>query len=481
MLRQMLTESTLVALAGGGFGVALAYAVLPLLVRLVPTSLPIAEIPRLDTRVLFGALTITCTTAIVCGIVPALRAAGSQFDALRGGRSRREALRSSLVIAEVAASVLLLVSFGLLARALWRVQAVAPGFRPEGVLTMRTSLPMPRYEELEAREPFYRRVLGEARRLPGVTHAAYISFLPMVNRGGIWKATAAGVPEDPNRNTASLRFVTPDFFATMGIPLLQGRDVAESDGPNSPFVAVVSRSFVDRYWPGDKNPVGRQINIGNWDRIVVGVVDEVRVRGLERTSEPQVYCSWRQPFRVSTWYAPKDLAIRATSNPLALVPAIRRVIREADPQQPVADIRLMTDIVYAETAARRAQLAVLGVFGGVAFLLAAVGIHGLLAFVVSTRQQEIGVRVALGATRGNIVGMMLRDAGRLASVGLLAGIFAAYGAGRLLEALLAGVRPADLATYAAAAALSVGMAAAGTLLPILRALRVDPVQSIRAE
>jgi putative ABC transport system permease protein len=302
----------------------------------------------------------------------------------------------------------------------------------------------------------------------------------MVMRGGIWKATAAGVPDDPSRNTVSLRFVTPGYFATLGIPLVGGRDLADSDGPKSQFVAVVSQSFAERYFP-KQNPIGRQINVGNWDRIVVGVAGEVRVRGLERKSEPQVYCSWRQPFRVSTFYAPKDLAVRSAGDPLALIPAIRRIIREADAEQPIADVRLMTDIVHAETATRRTQLAVLGVFGGVAFLLAAVGIHGLLAFIVSTRQQEIGVRVALGASRGDIAAMMLRNAAKLTVAGLVAGIAAAYGAGRLLEALLAGVRPADLATYAAAAGLAVTMTAAGTLLPILRALRVDPVQSIRAE
>ncbi len=481
LLRQMLTESAVVALAGSALGVVLAYAVLPLLVRLVPTSLPLPESPQVDLRVLLGALAVTCLTALVSGVAPAARAAGPRFDALRGGRARREGLRSSLVVLEVAVSVLLLVSFGLLARALFRVQSVETGFRPEGVLTLRTALPMPRYDDPAVRDPFYKKVLGEIARLPGVSSAAYVSFLPMVGRGGIWPATAPGVPVDLSRNTVGLRFVTPGYFATMGIPLLQGRDVAQSDSPNAPFVAVVSRSFVDRYWPGEKNVVGRQINVGNWDRVVIGVVGDIRVRGLERESEPQVYCSWRQPFRVSPYYAPKDLVVRAAGDPLSLVPAIRRIIRKADPEQPIADIRLMSDIVYAETATRRVQLAVLGVFGAVAFLLAAVGIHGLLAFVVSTRQQEIGVRVALGAQRGDIAGMMLRDGVRLTAFGLVGGIVAAYGAGRLLEALLAGVRPADPITYVAAAILAVTMTAAGTLLPILRALRVDPVKAIRAE
>jgi predicted permease len=476
LIRQMLTESVVVAVAGGALGVALAYFALPLLVRLVPTSLPLPERPEIDLRVLLAALGITCSTTAVSGIVPVRPG----FDALRGGRPRREGLRASLVIAEIAASVLLLVSFGLLARALWRIQAVDPGFRPDHVLTLRTPLPMPRYETPQAREPFYRSVLADIRRIPGVTGAAYTSFLPMVMRGGIWKLTAPGMPDDPDHNTGSLRFVTPGYFATMGIPLLSGRDVEERDGPDGQFVAVVSSSVVQRFWPG-QNPIGRTINIGNFDRVIVGVVGDVHVRGLERPSEPQVYCSWRQHFRVSTWYAPKDLAIRTTGDPTAIASEVRRIIHRADPEQPVADVRPMTDIVHAETATRRVQLSVLGVFGAAAFLLAAIGIHSLLAFVVSTRQSEIGVRVALGAQRSDIIRMMLGGGLRLTAIGLAAGVMAAYGAGRLLESLLAGVEPADPATYGVAVVLAGVMTAAGTVLPIFRALRVDPVQAIRAE
>jgi putative ABC transport system permease protein len=484
LLRQMLTESVVVAIAGGVLGVALAHAGLPLLVRLVPNSLPIPETPQIDGRVLLGALAITCLTAIGCGIVPALRAANQQIAGLReargGAGGRREGLRSSLVIAEVAASVVLLVSFGLLARALWRIQAVDPGFRPEGVLTLRTSLPMPRYARLEAREPYYRRVLEEVRRLPGVSHAGFTSFLPMVMRGGLWNVTVPGVAEDPNQNMASLRFVTPDFLAAMGVPLLAGRDVETRDGPDSPFVAIVSNSFVRKYWPNE-SPLGRRIQIGNRDRVVIGVAADMRVRGLEGESEPQVYCSWRQPYGVSTWYAPKDLAIRTSGEPGALAGSARRIIHETDPEQPVAGVRTLNEIVYAETATRRVQLSVLGVFGGIAFLLAAVGIHGLLAFVVSTRRQEIGVRMALGAQRSDIARMMLSDGVRMTAIGLAMGGAAAYGAGRFLESLLAGVPATDVATYGGAAGLAAVMTCVGCWLPVFRALRVDPCESIRAE
>jgi len=486
LVRQMLTESLLVALAGGALGLVLAHAALPLAVRLVPTSLPIAEVPAIDPRVLAFAAVVTCATGVVFGLFPALRAGRRQgLSQLQGGRSaahqRQERVRSLLVITEIAGSVVLLVAFGLLVRALWRVESVDPGFRAEHVLTLRTSLPMPRYERLETREPFYRHVLGEARRLPGVTAAAYISFLPMAMHGGIWSVEIAGHPEDAaRRRTASLRFVTPGFFRALGIPLVAGRDVAESDVHEAPFVAVVSQSFVARYWRGE-DPVGRHFSIGDHDRVVIGVVGDVRVRGLERTSEPQVYLSWQQPDDVSTWYAPKDLAVRTTADPASLVPALRRIIHEADPEQPISDVMPLEEIVEADTASRRVQLDVLGAFAAMAFLLAAVGIHGLLLFTVSARTAEIGIRVALGAQPRDIIGMTLADGFRLTAAGVAAGLLAAFGASRVLESALAGVRPNDPATFAAACGVAVAMAVAGSLLPAIRALRIDPTTAIRAE
>jgi predicted permease len=486
LVRQMLTESLILALAGGVLGLLMARGALPLLVRLVPVSLPIAEVPALDGRVLVFAALITFATGIAFGIVPALRKDSSGATELHaGGRSgmggRRERLRSALVATEVACSIVLLVGFGLLARALWRIQAVDPGFRADHVLTLRTSLPMPRYEQPDTREPFYRHVLEEARRIPGVSAAGYTSFLPIVLGGGIWPVQIAGHPEDlANRRTASLRFVTTGYFSAMGIPLLEGRDVRQADTGTTPYVALVSQSFVRRYWERG-NPLGQHIDIGNHDRIIVGIVGEVRVRGLERNSEPQVYVSWRQADGVSPWYAPKDLVVRTTGDPASLASSLRRIIRQADPGQPISDIRPLSDIVQADTASRRVQLIVLGAFATIAFLLAAVGIHGLLAFAVSSRTQEIGVRIALGARAGDIVYLTVSEGLKLAVIGTLAGGALAYGAGRLLESLLAGVKPWDPGTFAAAAVLSAAMTVAGSLAPAIRAVRVDPATAMRAE
>ena len=248
-------------------------------------------------------------------------------------------------------------------------------------------------------------MLAGVRALPGVQGAAYTSFLPMVMRGGIWKVEVPGQPVAPGEGTSvSLRFVTPGYFDTLGIPLRGGRDVADSDTANAPFVAVVSESLARRLWP-DQEPLGRRFQLAFFERTVVGVVRDVRVRGMERESEPQVYLPNQQvPDGGVIFYAPKDLAVRSAVDPASLAPAIRRVIAQADAQQPISNVQTMEDIVSAETGARTAQVRVLAAFAGAALLLAGVGIHGLLAFVVRSRSQEIGVRVALGATPRDILG-----------------------------------------------------------------------------
>ena len=489
LVRQLVTESLVLALVGGALGVLVAAAAVPLLARLVPASLPIAQSPSVDLRVLIFAGLISGLTGIGFGVLPALRACRqADFNALRegtrAGGGRKERLRSALVIAEVAASVVLLVSAGLLVRALWRIEATDPGFRTDGVLTLRTALPIPKYNETARRAGFYTQVLSAVRALPGVSSAAYISFLPMTMTGGIWPITVDGKPLEMRRfgsHQASLRFVTPGFFATLGIPLHRGRDVRESDSMDAPFVAVVSESFVHRYWP-DQDPLGRHFKMAFHDRMVVGVVGDIRVRGLERNSEPQVYLPYRQvPDGWLAWYPPKDLVIRSATGPGTLLPAVRRIIRSADAEQPVSDVRTMADIVEEQTASRSAQVRVLGAFAAIAFLLAGVGIHGLLSFAVSRRTQEIGVRIALGARPGEIVGMIARQGAVLAGAGVAPGIVLAYAAGRAMEGLLAGVKPGDAVTFASAIGLCMLMTVLGSLVPALRAVRIDPIAAIRSE
>jgi predicted permease len=375
-----------------------------------------------------------------------------------------------------------LVLSGLLVRALWKVQSTDPGFRTSNILSLRTALPFPKYNKTSTRDQFYSKVLTDVRGLPGVTDAAYISALPMTWGGGIWPVVVDGRSQIRTEgNSASLRFVTPDLFSTLGIPIQSGRGVSESDTADRPYVAVVSESFVRRYWPNEQ-PLGKHFSFGMHDREVIGVVRDIRARGLERTSEPQVYLSSKQdPDGWLTYYAPKDLVIYSTQQAETLMPAVRQIIHKADPEQPISDVRTMADVVAGETESRTIQMRVLVVFTGVAILLAGLGIYGLLAFTVSLRQQEFGIRIALGAAQGDIFTMVLRQGAYLALIGLLPGLALAYLAARLLESLLAGVQPADGLTFSVAVILCLITTLLGTLVPALRAVRADPSAVMRAE
>jgi len=495
LVRQMLTDSLLLAACGGLLGILIAVAALPLLVRLVPTTLPIAEVPPIDARMLIGTIVMTTLTGLAFGLLPAVRvcrkADGSALkDGTRGGVNRgTERVRSALVVSEIVASVVLIVGVGLLTQALLAVQRVDPGFRQDNVLTLRTDLPVDKYGPLSERLAFYSRVLDGLHRLPGVQSASYISFLPMTMRGGIWEVLST-IP-DPNSPggfapldakepyRASVRYLTPRFFETMGTPILKGRDVSATDGFDSPFVAVVSESFARRHYPNE-DPIGRSFAIAMDVRTIVGVVGDIKVRGLERISEPQVYMPVTQQ-RTLFFYSPKDLVVRASVPVTTLIPQVRAVIAAADPELPITALQTLEQVVAGETAPRVVQLRVLGGFALVAVVLAAIGIHGLLAFTVTSRAREIGVRIALGAKSRDIMQMVLGRSATLALIGVTLGAVIAYAAGRSMQALLFGINPGDVVVFSVAIALSLLMALAGSILPAWRAVRVDPISATRAE
>jgi predicted permease len=325
-------------------------------------------------------------------------------------------------------------------------------------------------------------VLTDIRAIPGVSSAAYISGLPVAMSGGIWNVVPEGQASPEKRpRTASSRFITPGFFAALDIPIKRGRDVTDADTRDQTYVAVVSESFVQRYWPNE-DPIGKRFKFLSDTRTIVGVVGDVRVRGPERTSEPQVYQSAQQVADgQSSFYYPKDLVVRSSIPASVLVPAIRAIVRRVDPQQPVSNIRMLADVVGEATAARAVQVRVLTAFAVIAFLLAGIGIHGLLSYAVSSRQHEIGVRMALGAQRNEIVRMIVRGGLLLAAAGVVPGLALAYVAARAMQSLLAGVEPGDIATFGAATVLCVAMTLVGSLLPTIRAIRVDPATALRAE
>jgi predicted permease len=483
LVRQMLTESALLAGVGGVLGSAIAIAAVPLVARIVPNVLPVSGAPAVDLRVLAFAVAITIVTCLAVGVAPALRSsrtAGAQALRARAGEPVGR-LRAALVLAEVAATVILLVGGGLLVKAMWRVQSVEVGFHADGVLTLRTNLPFLKYSTYASRRGFYERVLAGTRALPGVVSAGYTTGLPLVLGAGIMQITVPGIESNPATTPrASIRFVTLEYLATMRIPLRRGRFVDERDNAAAAPAATISESLAERLWPG-QDPIGRQITIFNSTRTVVGVSGDIVVRGLERTSEPQIYMSPEQLAPFSIFYAPRDLVVRASGDAMALAPAIRRIVHDADPEQPVTNLRLFDDVVAEQTASRRDQLIVLGLFAAVAFLLAAVGIHGLLSYTVRSRTSEVGIRIALGAARSAIVRMFLRQGIALGVMGVVVAMPIAYAAGRAMNALLFGLSAADPSVYLIAGAVGLIMTIASSVIPAVRAAGIDPAITIRNE
>jgi predicted permease len=488
LVRQLITESVIMTLLGGAAGVAIAAASVPVFSTLVPPTLPVASRPGLDLRVLGLAAVFTGLTGLGFALFPALRAGRrTEFAALRdgnraGGGHRQWRVRAVLVTVEVTMSVILLITSGLLIRAVWRVHAINPGFVSQNVLTLRTALPRPKYDSPMRRDGFYQRVLTDVRNLPGVHSASFISGLPMVVTGLI---TGVEIPGQEVRSArsggVSHRWVTSQYFRTMGIPLLRGRDVEDGDTGNRAWVAVVSASFAERYWPA-QDPLAKTFVHRGRTRIVVGVVGDIKVRGLERNSEPQMYLPAPQaPDEFPATFDPKDLVIQHSGQTEALVSAVRQIVRATDPEQPISDVRTMDAVLAGDTASRRAQLQVLGVLAAVAVLLAGVGIYGLLAYTVSQRSQEIGVRLALGAEPSRVGRMIFADGMRLALLGIAPGVLCGYAAARGMRALLFGIPPSDPATFAAAVGLALLMAFAGSLVPAIRAVRVSPISVLRAE
>ena len=487
LLRQLITESVILALLGGATGIAVAAAGVPLFSSLVPPTLPIDMEPSLDVRVLGFAGAFTALTGLGFGLFPAIRAARrTEFTALREGSrvggGAKQRLRAVLVTIEVTMSVILLITLGLLIRAVWRVQSIDPGFAPQSVLTLKTALPRPKYDNPVERGAYYDRVLTEVRSLPGVRSAAFITGLPMVVTGLI---TGVEVPGQETRNyrTAGVshRWVTSEYFKTLGIPLRRGRDVEESDTRDRAWVAVVSESFAERYWPG-QDPIGKTFGHRGATRTIVGVVGDIKVRGLERTNEPQIYLPAVQTQdRLPAVFDPKDLVIRHSGQTEALTSAVRQIVRAVDPEQPISDVRTMEEVLARDTASRRGQLRVLGAFALVAVVLSAVGIYGLLAYTVSQRSQEIGVRLALGAEPSRVGRMIVTDGMRLALLGIVPGVLLAYAAARGMSALLFGIAPDDPATFATAVGVALLMALAGSVVPAIRAVRISPISVLKTE
>jgi putative ABC transport system permease protein len=485
LVLQMLAESLVLSLGGGGLGLLLAYYALPPIRTLSAGSIPRVNDITLDATVLLFVFGISVITGLLFGMAPAWHAARSgQAEVLKeGGRSSRGRatgwIRSGLLVTEVALSIVLLAGAVLLLRSFARVTSVDPGFRPDNVLTFRVALPNAVYRDRHQRIAFYDALLEKLGAHPQVTAAGMTQTLPM--RGDYYLSVLIqGRPEPkPGEGlSASYRVVSPDYFRTLGIPLTRGRTFSARDTEKSPMVAIVDDAFVDRHFP-DADPIGQRIDIGNGTDgfyEIVGVVGRVRHDGLARTATPTMYVPYKHDL-----FGQMVIVARTAGEPMLLAAAARQLVREIDPALPAFAITPLSEVVSDSVAQRRFSMLLLGVFAAVAVFLAAVGLYGVVAYAVSQRTQEIGVRLAIGAQRRHVMNLIVGGGMRLALAGVAIGIAGALGLSGFLEAMLFDVRPLDPASYTVTAAILLSVAALACYVPARRAMRVDPIVALRNE
>ena len=487
LMRQLLTESVVLALAGGVVGVAITPWILHELVALAAKSLPRAIHTGIDGRALVLTAAISLATGILFGLAPALHAGRKRgFEGLKGGRStegkRPKRLRSALVICETAFSLLLIAGAGLLLRSFAEILKVDPGFRPEGVLTMRVALPDAVYSKPEQIRGFYSELVDRVQRLPGVQAAGAISGLPLSGQGGSGTTTidTQSVRLEDTTPEADQRVVTPDYFKAMGISLIRGRTFEARDSDTAAPVAIVDESLADAYWP-NQDPIGKRLHSGGrgskapWAS-VIGVVRHVHNRTLEARSRVEVY--WPENQRPSGAMA---LAIRVAGNPMNMVPTIQREVASIDPDLPVYRVSTMREVMGDSLERRRLALILLAVFAGLALLLAAVGIYGVTSYGIAQRHQEIGLRMALGADRGQVLGMLIRNGLGTIGIGLGIGLVMALFLTRFMSGLLFSVRAWDPVALGGAAVVLMAAALLAIFFPARRATKVNPMVALRYE
>jgi predicted permease len=488
IVRQLLTESILLAAIGGALALLVASSALSSLQQLVPPGLVLAVHPTLDGRALAVALVLSLVTGLLFGLAPALQATRADLSVTlrQGGRGVAGAghrrLRSALVVGELAATLMLLVGAGLLGQTLYRLRYADLGLRPERLLTLRTPLPLYKYGEASRRSAFYEDVLDRVRHLPGVVSAGYSTSVPLEWKGGTNGFVPEG-PVDPRRTyDANHRQVSTDYLRTMGIPLRRGRFFERTDGERSQPVAIVNETMARQYWPG-VDAVGKRFRTGGdspW-LTIVGVVGDVRQMGLDAPVKAEMYFPYAQ-VDGQPWFAPRDLAVRSAAvEPMSLVPAVKEAIRAVDPEQAVANVRTFDEVLDEEVVQRRLGASLVAAFAALALLLASLGVYGVLSHFVAQHTAEIGVRVALGASRRDILSLVLGKGMALAVSGVALGLVGALAFTRLVSSLLYGVGAADPATFAAAASLLAVLALLACYLPARRAIKVDPMVAIRCE
>ena len=488
LIRQIITEAFVLAAVGGAAGVLLAYWATQFFVTLGGDSIPRRDAIAMDARVLLFALALAVIAALLSGIVPALQASRRKIvDHLRegsrqgsGGASKRT--RNALVAAEVALSLILLTGAGLLIRTLWTMQQTPRGFRTERVAMMTLSPPVTKYAKPTDVSAFYSRVLERVRNLPGVESAAAGSSVlqPLITNSTGFTIEGQPLPPPDERVEYPVETVSPGYFETVGMTMARGRGFTDADNLDAPLVVVINETFANLAWPG-QDPIGRHIRPGDdtsdgpWNT-VVGVIRDARRAEVTRAIRPEVYFSTLQNvFRTQT------LFVRTAGDPDAIVSAVRREVQAIDPELPLFRVTTLEREVGQTLAQPRFQAMLLAVFACVALLLASIGIYGVTSHAVGQRTQEVGIRMAMGAARHDVLRMILVQQLRPALIGVAIGVVGALALSRFLDTLLFGVAATDPVTFASVAVVLLIVAAIACLIPARRATRVDPVVALRLD
>ena len=484
LIMQLLTESVLLAIVGGGFGIALGRAGTRVLAAYSHSNFPQMADVAMDLRVLAFALVISVASGVLFGLTPSLQLSRLDLNTMlreegRGstGSLQRDRARRALVVAQVAMAMVLLIGSGLLLHSFIQLQTVSPGFEPKGTLTMQTYLPVGRYPQPPQRTAFYTAAIRNMRSVPGVQAASISTALPVLaNHGTPFLVEGQPVVALGQRPVAFIQSISPEYPKVMGAPIVAGRVFTDHDDAKAPPVALVNQSIVRQFW-ANQNPIGRRVIIGNLPKpfVVVGVLGDVKNDSLAMAAKAEVFVPYPQLASPLLY-----LSARTTLDPHSLASALRRRIADADSDQPLTEIQTMDERLESALASPRFTMLLIGAFSATAFVLAAIGIYGVIAYSVAQRTQELGIRIALGAKRRDILLLVIGNALALTLAGVVIGLAGSVALTRVMSAMLYKTSATDPVILVSSAALFLAVALMASYLPARRATRIDPTEALRA-
>jgi putative ABC transport system permease protein len=489
LFRQLIIEGLVLATIGGAAGVLFATWISDFAVRLGPEDIPRLDHTHLDWIVFLVTLGLSLFTGFLFSLAPGLHASKINLEeSLResgrasGGRARQK-MRNIFAITEVAFAIVLLISAGLLIRSFYALRGVEPGFRTDHLLTMNFTLPLANFADIDKRTVFFNETLNHLKKMPGVSAVGATAELPFGTGNVFHNMAFEGHPVPLGKEPEVYsRSVSPDYFQVMGMKIIRGRSLLETDRKNTLLVAVANQAFVKRYYPNE-NPLGKRVRWAREDTptwmTIVGVVSDVKSLGLDLEEQPAVYTPFAQESQF--WKTWMNIVVRTSVPPLTLTATAQKEVAMVDKNIPVADLFTMEDLISKSVGQRRFHLALLGLFAGLALLLAGVGIYGILSYNVRQRTHEVGIRVALGASSRQIISLILEQGMRITIIGAVAGIAAAWMVTRFLQSMLYSIAPTDLFTFSVVPLIVIGVALVACYAPARRATRVHPIVALRYE